>query len=164
MIVVSNTSPISNLAKVGQLNLIYQLYGRILIPSAVHEELLDQRAGDTVITAVRSATWIDIQSVQNQRLVDDLRIRVNVGEAEAIALAIEVKADRLIIDERLGRQAARDFGVKITGVLGILLLAKRQKLILEVKPIMDHLIERANFRISSQLYAEVLMAANESVT
>ncbi|MCG5060222.1 MAG: DUF3368 domain-containing protein [Limnoraphis sp. WC205] len=164
MIVVSNTSPISNLAKVEQLNLIYQLYGRILIPCAVHEELLDRRAGDTVITAVGSATWIDIQSVQNQRLVDDLRIRVNVGEAEAIALAIEIKADRLIIDERLGRQAARDFGVKITGVLGILLLAKRQKLILEVQPIMDHLIERANFRISSQLYADVLMAANESVT
>ncbi|MFY7804676.1 MAG: hypothetical protein ACOVQ7_14740 [Limnoraphis robusta] len=69
MIVVSNTSPISNLAKVEQLNLIYQLYGRILIPCAVHEELLDPRAGDTVITAVGSATWIDIQSVQNQRLV-----------------------------------------------------------------------------------------------
>ncbi|MGB3191873.1 MAG: DUF3368 domain-containing protein, partial [Limnoraphis sp.] len=135
MIVVSNTSPISNLAKVEQLNLIYQLYGRILIPCAVHEELLDRRAGDTVITAVRSALWIDIQSVQNQRLVDDLKIRVNVGEAEAIALAIEVKADRLIIDERLGRQTARDFGVKITGVLGILLLAKRQKLINQVQPI-----------------------------
>ncbi len=164
MIVVSNTSPISNLAKVEQLNLIYQLYGRILIPCAVHEELLDRRAGDTVITAVRSALWIDIQSVQNQRLVDDLKIRVNVGEAEAIALAIEVKADRLIIDERLGRQTARDFGVKITGVLGILLLAKRQKLINQVQPIMDNLMQQANFRISSQLYADVLMAANESVT
>ncbi|WP_048895303.1 hypothetical protein [Limnospira indica] len=55
MIVVSNTSPISNLAKVGQLNLMPQIYGRILIPCAVHEELLDSRAGDTVITAVRSA-------------------------------------------------------------------------------------------------------------
>ncbi|MET0112745.1 MAG: DUF3368 domain-containing protein [Limnospira maxima] len=164
MIVVSNTSPISNLAKVGQLNLMPQLYGRILIPCAVHEELLDSRAGDTVITAVRSASWIDIQTVQNQRLVNELRTRVNVGEAEAIALAIEVKAARLIIDERLGRQTARDFGVKITGVLGILLLAKRQKLITQVQPIMDNLMQQANFRISSQLYADVLMAADESVT
>lgn len=164
MIVVSNTSPISNLAKVGQLSLMPQLYGSILIPYAVYEELLDPRAGETVITAVRSAPWIDIQSVQNQGLVNDLRTRVNVGEAEAIALAIEVKAARLIIDERLGRQAARDFGVKITGILGILLLAKRQKIIMEVKPIMDNLIEQANFRISSQLYADVLMAADESVT
>ncbi|MEX6780013.1 DUF3368 domain-containing protein, partial [Limnospira fusiformis] len=127
-------------------------------------ELLDSRAGDTVITAVRSASWIDIQPVQNQRLVNELRTRVNVGEAEAIALAIEVKAARLIIDERLGRQTARDFGVKITGVLGILLLAKRQKLITQVQPIMDNLMQQANFRISSQLYADVLMAADESVT
>jgi hypothetical protein len=164
MTVVSNTSPISNLAKVGQLSLISQLYGRILIPCAVHEELLDFRAGDTVITAVRSATWVEIQSVQNQRLVNELKTRVNVGEAEAIALAVEVKAACLIIDERLGRQAARDFRLKITGILGILLLAKRQKLIVEVKPIMDDLIDRANFRISSQLYADVLMAAGESVT
>ncbi len=163
MIIVSNTSPISNLATVGQLSLMSQLYGRILIPGAVHEELLDSRAGETVITAVRSASWIDIQSVQNQGLVNDLRTRVNVGEAEAIALAIEVKAARLIIDERLGRQAARDCGVKITGVLGILLLAKRQKIIMEIKPIMDNLMEQANFRISSQLYADVLMAANESI-
>ncbi|MGB3192461.1 MAG: DUF3368 domain-containing protein, partial [Limnoraphis sp.] len=70
----------------------------------------------------------------------------------------------LIIDERLGRQTARDFGVKITGVLGILLLAKRQKLINQVQPIIDNLMQQANFRISSQLYADVLMAANESVT
>lgn len=163
MIIVSNTSPISNLATVGQLSLMSQLYGRILIPRAVYEELLDPRAGETVITAVRSASWIDIQSVQNQGLVNDLRTRVNVGEAEAIALAIEVKAARLIIDERLGRQAARDFGVKITGVLGILLLAKRQQLITQVQPIMDNLMAQANFRISSQLYADVLMAADESI-
>lgn len=161
MIIVSNTSPISNLAKVGKLNLIQQLYGKILIPRAVHEELLDERAGETVIRTVQSATWLEIQSVQNQELVNELRSRVNVGEAEAIALAVEVEATRLIIDERLGRQAASDLGVKITGVLGILLLAKRQKLIVAVKPIMDDLTAQANFRISSQLYTDVLNAAGE---
>ncbi|MFM7219512.1 MAG: DUF3368 domain-containing protein, partial [Nodosilinea sp.] len=97
MIVVSNTSPISNLAKVGQLNLMQQIYGRILIPCAVHEEILDDRAGETVITAVQSAIWVEIQSVQNRELVDELRTRVNVGEAEAIALAVEVEASRLLI-------------------------------------------------------------------
>lgn len=73
MIVVSNTSPLSNLAKVEQFSLIPQLYGRVSIPCAVHEELLDPRAGDIVITAVRSASWIDIQSVQNQSLVNNLK-------------------------------------------------------------------------------------------
>jgi hypothetical protein len=114
-----------------------------------------------VIRAVQSATWLEIHSVQNQRLVSELRNRVNVGEAEAIALAVEVEATRLLIDERLGRQAARDLGLKLTGVLGILLLAKRQKLIMAVKPIMTDLIAQANFRVSSQLYADVLNAADE---
>ncbi|UBF26191.1 DUF3368 domain-containing protein [Kovacikia minuta CCNUW1] len=121
MTIVSNTSPISNLAKVGQLDLVQQIYRVILIPSAVYEELLDERAGETVITAVQSAVWLEIHSVQNQELVNQLRDRVNVGEAEAIALAVEVKAARLLIDERLGRQAATDLGLRITGVLGILL-------------------------------------------
>lgn len=86
MIIVSNTSPISNLAKVGQLVIVQQLYGKILIPCAVREELLDDRVGGTVIEAVQSATWLGIQAVQNQELVNKLRIRLNVGEDEAIAL------------------------------------------------------------------------------
>jgi len=161
MIIVSNTSPISNLAKVGHLTLLQKLYNRILIPSAVHHELLDERAGETVITAVQAANWLRIQPVQNQQLVSQLQSRVNVGEAEAIALAIEVNASRLLIDERLGRQVAASRGLKITGVLGILLAAKRQGAIAMVKPIMDNLVTQASFRISSQLYAEVLKAANE---
>ncbi|MFB6277817.1 MAG: DUF3368 domain-containing protein [Halothece sp.] len=114
-----------------------------------------------MIAAVQSATWIEIQSVQNQQLVNELRTRINIGEAEAIALAVEAKATRLLIDERLGRQVATDLGLRITGVLGILLLAKRQKLITAVKPIINDLVIQANFRISSQLYADVLNVAGE---
>ncbi|MEA5448297.1 DUF3368 domain-containing protein [Leptolyngbya sp. CCNP1308] len=161
MVIVSNTSPISNLAKVSQLGLMQQVYGRILIPRAVHEELLDPGAGATVIAAVQSADWLEVLSVKNQELVSELRTRVNIGEAEAIALAVEVQAPRLIIDERLGRQAASNLGIKVIGALGILLLAKRRKLIIDVRPIMDNLINQANFRISQQLYADVLDAANE---
>jgi uncharacterized protein len=161
MTIASNTSPISNLAKVGQLNLMQQIYGKILIPTAVYEELMDERAGETVITAVQSATWLEIKPVQNQELVNELRNRVNVGEAEAIALAVEVEASRLIIDERLGRQAATDLGLRITGILGVLLIAKRQNLITAVKPIMDDLRTQASFRISSQLYTDVLNATDE---
>jgi uncharacterized protein len=159
--IVSNTSPISNLSKVGQLELMQKLYGTILIPTAVYEELLDERAGETVIATVKSADWLEIQPVQNQDLVRELQNRVNVGEAEAIALAVEVEATRLVIDERLGRQSATDCGLKIIGVLGILLSAKRQNLIVAVKPIMDALIEQASFRISSQLYTDVLKTAAE---
>ena len=87
MIIVSNTSPLSNLAKVGQINLLEQLYKTVLIPTAVHDELLDERAGETVVKAVKSAIWLKIQPVQNQELVNELRNIINLGEAEAIALA-----------------------------------------------------------------------------
>lgn len=161
MVTVSNTSPISNLAKVGQLNLMQQVYGTILIPTAVYEELLDKRAGETINSAIQAAIWIETKPVENQALVSQLRNRVNVGETEAIALAIAVQADRLLIDERLGRQAANNLGLRITGVLGILLIAKRQNLITAIKPIVDSLITEASFRIRSQLYANVLSAAGE---
>ncbi len=78
MTIVSNTSPISNLAKVGQLNLMPQLYGTILIPPAVYAELLDSRAGETVITAVQNADWLEVRRVQNQSLVNDLRTRLTL--------------------------------------------------------------------------------------
>jgi predicted nucleic acid-binding protein len=162
MIIVSNTSPISNLAKVGQLDLLQKLYQTILIPNAVYKELLDKRAGETVITAVQSATWLEIKQVHNYDLVNRLRNIVNAREAEAIALAVEVNATRLIIDERLGRQAAANQGLSITGIFGVLIVAKKQGLISVVKPVMDNLINQANFRVSSQIYADVLIAANEN--
>ncbi|MGK7875600.1 MAG: DUF3368 domain-containing protein [Xenococcaceae cyanobacterium] len=161
MTIVSNTSPISNLAKVGQINLLQQLYETVLIPTAVYQELLDERGGETVIKAVQSATWLEVQRVQNQELVNVLRNFLNLGEAEAIALALEVNATRLLIDERLGRQAAAERGLRITGIFGVLLIAKQQGLIAAAKPVMDDLIAQANFRVSSQLYADVLRAASE---
>ncbi|NEQ39646.1 MAG: DUF3368 domain-containing protein [Okeania sp. SIO3I5] len=161
MIIVSNTSPISNLAKVGQLNLLQQLYETVLIPNAVYEELLDEGAGEIVIRVVRGATWLKMQPLQNQEVAIELRKFINLGEAEAIALAFEVNATRLLINERLGRKVAIEQGLKITGVLGVLLSAKKQGLIPFVKPVMNDLIAQANFRVSSQLYAEVLRAVNE---
>jgi uncharacterized protein len=161
MVIVSDTSPISNLAKVGQIHLLQKLYKTVLIPTAVYDELLDKRAGVTVISAVQSANWLRVQPVKNRPLVVALQELINLGEAEAIALAVEVSATRLLIDERLGRQPATEQGIRIIGVFGILLIAKQQELITNVKPIMDNLIANANFRVSSELYAYVLGAANE---
>jgi predicted nucleic acid-binding protein len=86
---------------------------------------------------------------------------LDLGEAEAIALALELKADELLIDERLGRRETVRLGLSITGILGVLLIAKNRGLVSKVKPIMESLISQANFRISHQLYEEVLQTANE---
>ena len=82
------------------------------------------------------------------------------GEAEAITLALEYKGSELLIDETDGRRVATSYNVDVTGTLGILVEAKEEKLISEVKPIMDKLIY-AKFRVSKSLYQKILKKAGE---
>ncbi len=163
MIVVSDTSPLSNLAIVGYLSLLQQIYNRVIIPQGVAEELINASDEENLIAEVLSLDWIEVIPAKNLELISILRNNHNLdrGEAEAIALVIELEADELLIDERLGRREATRLGLPITGILGILLVAKQRKLIPTVQPVIDALIIQAGFRVSSQLYAQVLQAANE---
>ncbi|MGJ3253596.1 MAG: DUF3368 domain-containing protein [Elainellaceae cyanobacterium] len=164
MIVVSDTSPITNLTAIGQLDLLRQLYTNIVIPIAVYNEMV---AVDTVVPGaveVQTLSWIQTQVVADAQSVIDLQSSqddIDLGEAEAIVLALELGADLLLMDERRGRRLAENCGLRVTGLLGVLLQAKRNGFITSVKPIMDQLIEEADFRISSQLYATVLKTADE---
>jgi len=164
MIIVSDTSPLSNLALVDGLFLLKEIYQTVIIPQAVAEELSNAESEDLRITAVLSLDWVEIRQSTNSDLVTELRNNylLDRGEAEAIALALELKADELLIDERLGRREATRLGLSITGVLGVLLIAKRRGLIPSVQPVMDALITEAGFRVSQQLYADVLSAAGEA--
>jgi uncharacterized protein len=163
MIVVSDTSPLSNLALVDGLFLLREIYNTVVIPQAVAEELSNAKDEEQQIAAVLSLDWIEVRQATNLELIAGLRndYLLDRGEAEAIALALELKADELLIDERLGRREATRLGLSITGVLGVLLIAKRRELIPAVQPVMDELMIQAGFRVSSQLYADVLNAAGE---
>lgn len=163
MIVVSDTSPLSGLAVVNQLGLVHALYGQLVIPSAVAKELEQGGQSDLRIVRVLSLNWVEIRSVTDRRLVDELEAiyKLDKGESEAIALAVELKAKALLIDERLGRREASRLGLSITGMLGILLAAKKQNLVSAIRPIVDELISKAGFRISDQLYQEVMAVAGE---
>ena len=163
MIIISDTSPLSSLALVGYLSILKDIYTNVIIPQAVANELANLTEEDIRIKASLSLEWIQVQQATNLELVACLRNEYNLdlGEAEAIALALELKADELLIDERLGRREAVRLGLSITGILGVLLIAKNRGLIAKVKPIMESLISQANFRISHQLYEEVLQTANE---
>ncbi len=83
------------------------------------------------------------------------------GEAEAIALAVETRADALLLDERRARRVAGSLGVPVTGVLAVLVLAKTQGLVPAVGPIIDRMSAAVAFRISPSLYDATLRAAGE---
>jgi predicted nucleic acid-binding protein len=163
VIVVSDTSPIANLVMVGHVHLLPQLFGIVIIPDAVYQELLANGSDHPVTQTVQVADWLEVRSVTDQQQVEALEREHNLdpGEANAIVLALELEATQLLIDERLGRLKAKRQGLRIAGILGILLAAKRQSLITEVYPVMDALIQQANFRISPQLYSEVRQLAGE---
>ncbi|PSR18055.1 DUF3368 domain-containing protein [filamentous cyanobacterium CCP3] len=164
MTVVSDTSPITNLAAIGQLDLLHRLYGNIVIPKAVYTEMV--AAGKPVPGAIEVQTlpWIQVQNISDTQRVFELQVNQNnidLGEAEAIALALELNAELLLMDERRGRALAQICSLNVTGLLGVLLQAKRKGLISFIKPVIDELIKKADFRLSDDLYLSILRTANE---
>jgi predicted nucleic acid-binding protein len=162
MIVVSNTSPIINLAAVEQLPLLEQLYYQISIAQAVYDEIVVAGAGLPGADAVSAGLWIERKAVTNTALVTLLEADLDKGEAATIALALEVKADLVLLDEKRGRQIANRLGLKVVGIIGILIEAKNRGLILLVKPVLDELMAKAGFWVSPAFYADILQLAGET--
>ncbi|MFV1967498.1 MAG: DUF3368 domain-containing protein [Pirellulaceae bacterium] len=161
MSVVSNASPLINLARVGQFELIREVYAEISIPEAVLQEVVEEGAGQPGADEVKRAGWIKTQAVRNGLLVQALRQDLDAGEAEAIVLAIELDADLLLMDERRGREVARHLGVALTGVIGLLVEAKHRRLVSAIKPLLDALRDQAGFHIRQALYERVLTDVDE---
>jgi predicted nucleic acid-binding protein len=132
VIIVSDTSPITNLAAISQLDLLQKLYTGIIIPIAVYNEMVKVDKIVPGAVEVQTLPWIQKQAVvDSQRviLIQETQESIDLGEAEAIVLALELKAELLLMDERRGRIVATSYGLQITGLLGVLLQAKRKMLI-----------------------------------
>jgi hypothetical protein len=160
--VVSNASPLINLARIGKLDLLHDLYGELTIPEAVWREVVVEGAGQPGADEVKGATWIKRHAVTNRQLVHALQQELDAGEAEAIVLASETEAELLLMDERLGRETAQHLGLRYTGLIGVLVEAKRKGLISAVKPHLDALRDAAGFRVSDVLYTRVLQDEGET--
>lgn len=164
MIIISDTSPITNLAGINQLNLLHRLYGSVIIPLAVYNEMVGIGKVVPGTVEVQTLSWIKTQAVSDKQqvvILQESQETIDLGEAEAIVLALEMNAHLLLMDERRGRAVAQELGLTIVGLLGILVQAKKSNLIPAVKPLMDQLIETMDFRISSQLYQAILKATDE---
>jgi uncharacterized protein len=161
MIVVSDTSCLSNLFLIGEARLLSLIYGTVIVPPAVWKEFLELEAFGFTPADVTQHLDLKIVKPQNQALVEILNEQLDTGESQAIALAKEVSAQLLLIDERHGTAIARSMGLKTTGILGILLEAKSQKLIPEIKPLMDDLRSKAGFWMTDFLEKQILAEAGE---
>ena len=161
MLVVSDTSPIINLATIGYLHLLPELFSEIVIPTAVFNEVAGPGNDEPGAQALKEAAWVKVLPVPTQPILPQLLHDLDNGEAEAIVLAIDLKATYILMDEALGRKIALSYNLQPLGVLGMLVLAKQRGLIEVVTPLMDRLKSEANFYIDSNLYYYIKEIAQE---
>ena len=154
MIVVSDTSCVTNLLAIGRVALLGELFGEVIIPSAVAREL---RAAHAALP-----DFIREQPAKNSFRAQALAIEpLDEGEAEAIVVAEELHADYLLMDEAAGRAVALRCGLRVIGLLGLLVRAKQQSLIPAVAPLLDALERDAGFWMTADLKRRVLDQAGE---
>lgn len=151
MIIVSNTSPLTNLAAIGQFHLLHNLYTCVHIADGVWDELHAGGFAWPGAEHVAAANWIERHTIEQSTRVHSLLRDLDRGEAESIVLALELGADWVLMDEREGRQIARRLGLQVVGVIGILLDAKAQHQIEQISPLLDALRSVSGFYISQAL-------------
>lgn len=155
MIVVSDSGPLISLMKAGQLDLLQNLYGEILIPEAVFTELTTNEKYTDEAEEIKSSAFIRIVSVSERKAVDVLK-RANgldLGESEAIVYADDNKADVLLIEDGAGRRVAKSMGIRVRGAIGILLLGFDKKILTaDDIDLATDMMKAANRYISDGLY------------
>ena len=162
MKIVTNSTPLIELSKIKQLDLLREVYGAIYIPDEVYVEVVVEGTGKPGAAEVEAANWIYCHSVSD---VDQVRIlqsqhSLHLGECATIVLAREINAEQVILDDNAARRAAIARGLPVIGTVGILLVAKTQRIIPAVRPILNSLRDQGT-RISQVLYHQILARAGE---
>ncbi len=160
--IVADAGPLIALARIQRLSLLQQLYGEVLIPAAVQRELqLDtQRPGAQALTQAINAGWLRVQTVGDTTELTALSQPIDTGEAEAVLLAEQATCQFLLIDDWQGRTVAKQRGLPVAGVAGVLLAAKQRGLVTEIGPVLTELVT-VGYRLSPSLVAEIICLAGE---
>jgi len=160
VIVVSDSTVLIGLAKIGELDLLRQLFSSIIIPGEIRKEISPKGKPKPGSREIREAKWILEKTVKDRTEVNFLLASLDKGEAEVLVLAKQLKADLILVDEEKARKVAAIAGFDIMGILGILLLAKKTGLLEEIKPYIDEL-KKKKFRLGDRVVHEALSAAGE---
>ena len=156
VVVVADSTPLIYLSRVGVLDVLATLFGDVLIPSAVSDEVIQKRSSAPGVKALRQATWLRVVDTE----LPAVDLGLDPGETAAILLAEQVHADLLLIDERLGRQVAQSRGLAVRGTLGVLVHARETGVVPALRPVLDALIAQG-FRIAPPLVSEALARVGE---
>lgn len=160
MSIISNTGPLIALAKANQLRLLESLFDQVHIPLSVHRELLAKSGVEAERLDQAFATFIRVvEHLEPAEAVRSVTLSLDRGEQEAVALAHQMKLT-LLIDDRLGRQAARRLNLPVTGTISVLLHAKQEKLIPLVRPVLEE-IRNQGYWLSDELIAAATGLARE---
>ena len=158
MLIVSDTSCITNLIQINQLNLLPVIYTQVIITPVVKKEL--QQFHLFSDEAIEKLNLI-IQSPVNTVAVNQLMLQLDAGESESIILAEELHADFLLVDERKATRIANERGLTTIGILGVILLAKQSNHITSAKLLLDDLRLKTTFHFSDSLYNKIIQLAGE---
>ena len=157
--VVVNSAPLIILCKIGRLDILQKLYGEILIPTAVYQEVTKVK-DSACIQMMNGNEWIHVMQIQNDIEKKMYKAKLHAGEVEVMILAQEQKADLVIIDDNAAKKTAKYLGLTVTGTLGILLKAKKQGIIETIYPLLFEM-KRNGFYVDSWLEHMVLEQAGE---
>lgn len=157
MVVVADSSPLIYLSRIGLLEVLESMFGTVVVPPAVWSEVVELRPEAPGVAALLAADWLEVDA----RELPTVDLGLDAGETEAILLAEVLGAELLLIDERAGRGMARARGIAIRGTLGVLVGARQRGLIVELRPVIDELVEEG-FRLAPGLVDAALRAVSEA--
>jgi predicted nucleic acid-binding protein len=161
VIVVSNSTALIGLAKIGKIYLLREIFSRIYIPEEVYKEVTEAGRNRPGSDAIRNAEWIETKIVEDRTQVNLLMASLDEGEAEVLALSKELRADLILLDEEKARKSAVIAGFEVMGLLGVLVIAKNLGLIEIISPLIEEL-KNKSFRISDRVIAEALLKTGET--
>lgn len=141
--------------------MLQKVFGEIVIPLNVFRETLELKSFGYDLTEFETSSWIITNSPQKFKSLEKRLAGLDEGEADAIALAIELHADLILIDERLASAKARELGLKVTGLLGVVLEAKEKGIIKSGRDLVDLFRNVGGLWISDKFYEQVIETLNE---
>lgn len=159
--VIVNSTPLIALCNIGRLDLLQKVYGRIVIPQAVFDEVTEK--DDSACRQIKQRPdWIEVKQISDNSQKQMYRAKLHDGEAEVMILAQEPPtADLLIIDDTAAKKTAKFLGLHVTGTLGVLLRAKRMGLVEEIAPLIEDLCKNG-FYVDETVKAMALKQASKN--